>query len=291
MSLTNKRLALLLIAATALTSFGFLNFGNKDAVAKVSHTKITKSELNDQIQQLSPNDQKVIKDNPENKKLVLNQMIDQELVVLEATKEGYSRSPEYKDQIENYKRNLLINMFINDKVNKNVQVTPEEVKAFYTQNKAQFEAKEERNVRHILISTNGRTDAEAKTKANNILKMAKAGKSSFEKLAATYSDHEESKNRGGELGYFQKGALKKEFSDAAFGIAKKGEVAGPIKTDLGYHVIELVDIRTRPEIPLAQVQQQIAQSIAQAKSRQLQQELLSSLKDKYTVEIFDNNLN
>jgi peptidyl-prolyl cis-trans isomerase C len=291
MNSRKRQLAIALIAVTSLSTFGFLGFNSKETVAKVSHKKITKTDLENQINALPEKDKQLVKSNPQAKQQILNQMIDQELVAIEAKKEGYTRSDDYKTQLDNYKRNLLINMFINDKVNKNVQVSREEVQAFFQQNQAQFSEKKERNVAHILISTAERTDAEARAKANNVARQVKTGKSDFAKAAATHSDHAESKNKGGELGYFQKGQLKKEFSDAAFKLNANGQIAGPVKTDLGYHIIKLLDTRTRPAIPLAQVQQQIAQSIAQAKSRQLQEELLSSLKEKYTVEVIETNLN
>jgi len=83
---------------------------------------------------------------------------------------------------------------------------------------------------HILVKGQG--------KANEIMERIKNGES-FESLAKEFSECP-SKKRGGDLGYFGRGMMVKEFEKAAFD-AERGSVVGPIKTQFGWHVIKVVD--------------------------------------------------
>jgi len=83
---------------------------------------------------------------------------------------------------------------------------------------------------HILVK--------GQDKANEILQRIRSG-DNFERLAQEFSDCP-SKKRGGDLGYFGRGMMVKEFEKAAFD-AEKGEVVGPIKTQFGWHIIKVVD--------------------------------------------------
>jgi parvulin-like peptidyl-prolyl isomerase len=85
--------------------------------------------------------------------------------------------------------------------------------------------------------------ASVKALAKDIIKRAKAGES-FDKLAEDYSNDPASSAQGGDLGYFGRGTMAKEFEDAAFK-AKPGSIIGPIKTEYGYHIIKVNDRTTR----------------------------------------------
>ncbi len=88
------------------------------------------------------------------------------------------------------------------------------------------------NAAHILVKD--------EAKATDILAMMKDGKD-FGQLAGTYSECPSGK-KGGSLGWFGKGQMVKEFEDAAFN-AKKGETIGPIKTQFGWHLIKVTDVK------------------------------------------------
>ncbi len=85
---------------------------------------------------------------------------------------------------------------------------------------------------HILVKD--------QKQAYEILARAKAGED-FGALAKQYSTCP-SKSKGGDLGTFGRGQMVKKFEDAAFG-AKKGDIVGPVKTDFGYHLIKVIDMK------------------------------------------------
>ena len=91
-------------------------------------------------------------------------------------------------------------------------------------------------VKHILITTDARTDAEAKKRAEEVVAKIKAG-TSFAAVAAQYSEDTASKANGGALAVYNKGTFGDAF-DQAVASLKSGQVSAPVKTEFGYHVIE-----------------------------------------------------
>lgn len=83
-------------------------------------------------------------------------------------------------------------------------------------------------------------DKTAKDKAAEVLKLVKEGKEDFGELAKRYSQDPGTAEKGGDLGYFKRGAMVKEFEDAVFAL-KVGEISDLVKTNYGYHIIKLED--------------------------------------------------
>jgi foldase protein PrsA len=119
-------------------------------------------------------------------------------------------------------------------VGKDVAVTAEQVKAFYDNpdNKAQFDVPDTVDARHVLVTS--------KAKALLVERLLKADPSdaNWKKVAKKYSIDPGSKGSGGSLGTFPKGRMVKEFENEAFSI-KVGTISGPVKTQFGYHIIEV----------------------------------------------------
>ncbi|NDV25871.1 SurA N-terminal domain-containing protein [Desulfovibrio sp. JC010] len=157
--------------------------------------------------------------------------------------------------------------FTPEELSINETVTPDEVKAYYEANKDSFQQDEQVKARHILIAVdeNGsdKDVAAAEKKIKKVLAKAKSGQD-FGKLAEKYSEGPSS-SKGGELGWFGKGAMVKPFEDAAFAL-KKGEVSKPVRTRFGWHLIKVEDIRKAGQKELDQVKDEISTIIAQEKA-------------------------
>lgn len=133
-----------------------------------------------------------------------------------------------------------------DVVKKSIQISEPDLKAYYDQNVARLSGKEERRASHILINAPKGMPAEqrqkAKTLVDDLLKKVRSAPDSFAALAKANSQDAGSAANGGDLEFFQRGAMVKPFEDAAFAL-KKGDISEVIESDFGYHIIKLTDIK------------------------------------------------
>lgn len=139
-------------------------------------------------------------------------------------------------------------------------VDAEEVRKFYEAQQARFITKEERRASHILVAVKpDASDADrkaAEAKAAAIAAQVRAKPAAFAEIAKKDSQDPGSAVQGGDLGFFARGAMVKPFEDAAFG-AKKDDVVGPIRSDFGYHVIRVTDVRPAKGRSLAEATPEI----------------------------------
>ena len=163
-----------------------------------------------------------------------------------------------------------------------VGIPEAEVRQAYEQNAARFSAPEERQARHILIAAAGDAGAEAraaaKAKAEEILKQARAAPDKFAELARTHSQDPGSSQDGGDLGFLVRGATKKPFDDALFAM-KAGEIAGPVETEFGYHVIKLEAVRGGSAEPFEKVRPMIEAELKKTRASKRFAELAEQLNN------------
>lgn len=126
------------------------------------------------------------------------------------------------------------------------EVSADEIKQYYEQNSKRFAKSEERQASHILIAVDAKSSAEekqvARVKAEALLKQVKQNPASFADVAKKYSQDPGSAAQGGDLGFFTRGAMLKPFEDAVFQM-KPGDIAGPVESTYGYHIIRLTAVR------------------------------------------------
>ena len=129
-----------------------------------------------------------------------------------------------------------------DKVEASIAVTDEQLRKAYSASLDNFRMPERIHVRHILISTQGKSDAEKKAlrdKAEDVLKQAKSG-SDWVALAKKYSDDKSNAEQGGDLNWVVRGQMVPEFESAAFALKPK-EISGIVTSQFGYHIIQMLD--------------------------------------------------
>ena len=134
-----------------------------------------------------------------------------------------------------------------DAIEKNITLNDADLKAYFDQNQATLAAKEERRASHILINAaDSASDADkqkAREKAQSILDAIKKNPASFADAAKKNSQDPGSAVKGGDLGFFARGAMVKPFEDAAYAL-KKGDISGLVQSDFGFHIIQLTDIKS-----------------------------------------------
>ena len=207
-------------------------------------------------------------DSPQTRELVREELIAREIFVQEADKRGLSRSEDVQRQLENTRQDILIRALIRDYITKN-PVKDEDIKAEYDKFKQEAAASgKEYKARHILV--------EKEEDAKKIIDKLKKGEK-FETLAKDSKDPGSGAN-GGDLGWNSASTFVKEFSDAMVALTKGKTVTAPVKTQFGYHVIRLDDVRDAEPPPLDQVKPQIQQQLERQRVQQLQQELRAAAK-------------
>lgn len=136
-------------------------------------------------------------------------------------------------------------------------VTEAEVKAAYDARSAEFKVPEQRRASHILVKT--------REEADKILAELKKSPGRFAELAKKHSDDTGSAAKGGDLEWFSSGMMVKPFEDAVFGMKKEGEIAGPVQSEFGFHVIRLTGIKPGKARPLEEVRKELTVEVARQK--------------------------
>ncbi|HPD60814.1 MAG TPA: SurA N-terminal domain-containing protein [Thermodesulfobacteriota bacterium] len=150
-------------------------------------------------------------------------------------------------------------------------VSPEEIDEYYKNFSEEFWEPRKVHARHILIKINpgakSEEKKEAEKKAEEILSLIKGGKS-FEQMALMYSQDQITAKEGGDLGFFPRGQMIKEFDDAAFNL-KPGEVSGVVETKFGFHIIKVEEIKEERTKPLEEVKEEIREKLIKEKTQDL----------------------
>ena len=158
-------------------------------------------------------------------------------------------------------------------------VTDAQIQTYYTAHQAQYSVKDQAKVRHILIAVprgaDAKTDAAAKVKAEDLLRQIKAG-GNFAELASKNSDDPGSKVQGGELGWLNPGQTVPAFDKAAFSLAP-GQTSDLIKTEFGYHILQVEDKKSAHLKPLSEVRAEIVPVLEQQQIGSAEQNFAAQL--------------
>ena len=176
-----------------------------------------------------------------------------------------------------------------------VSVSDGDLRQYYNQHAEQYKVPERVHVRHILVKTpppgaDGKVDQkavdEAKAKADGLLKQIQNG-GNFEELAKKNSDDPGSATKGGELPPFQHGAMVPEFEQAAFALQNKGQLSGLVKSQYGYHIIQLIDKQSAHTKSFEEVKADITPIAKQQKESKAADELARTLETQAKAQGLD----
>lgn len=207
-------------------------------------------------------------DGPELRNAVRETLIRRELLVQEAKKKGIDKQPAVVQRLELARQELYIQGFVQD-YTKSHPVSDDVLKAEYDRIKAQLGGNEYKT-RHILV--------EKEETAKDIIAKLKSG-AKFEDLAKQSKDPG-SKDNGGDLGWGSPANYVKPFSEALTKLPKGKYTETPVKTEFGYHVIQVDDVRPLTPPPFEAIKPQLTQ-----RAQQLQiEKLVSTLREKAKVD-------
>ncbi len=212
--------------------------------------------------------------NPELRERARDMLITRELISQEAMNRGVIANPAIQDQLEEARLNILVGAVFDDYIKRD-GVSDSELKAAYDQVKGQFEGKEYK-VRHILV--------EKEAEAKSILAKLKAGEK-FEELAKANSKDPGSAVKGGDLDWMSPQSLVPEFSKAMVALPKGQLTEKPVKTQYGFHIIRVDDVRESKVPTMAELKPQLIDMMNQDQNWQRAKfnEMITKLKAKAKV--------
>jgi len=294
------------LAATALLALGVpackknkgkTHTGGGDpsqVVAKVDDAVITVGEVQDRINKQSPF-VRARYTTTEKKKEFLDTLIRFEVMANEAERRGYDKDPE----VLRVMKQQMISKFLQKDFESKLKVedVPDaDVEKYYKDHPAEFNQKDEVRVSEVVAKDKPKADkayAEAKALPKGAAAMpATPDAKQFKDIVAKYSDDEDAKQRGGDLGFFDKDTTRypKPVVEAAFKLSEVGDVTPPFKTDRGWTVVRLTQKRPGFNRPLAEVKRQIQQRLFRDTRSKAMDNFVAELKKKSNIEVNEANL-
>jgi foldase protein PrsA len=237
-------------------------------------------------------------------KILLDQLIDQRLIMQEARRQNaVATDAQIQQQIDEIKKNFpteaefqsalsqrgLTLTSLRDRIRTTVTVqnivsklpvpapSDADIEKYFREHRAEFDQAEQVRIRHILV--------ESEAEARLVLARLDRG-DKFEDLAKQYSKDPGSKDSGGDLGFQSRGALVPEFEKVAFSL-KPGQRSGPVKTQFGFHIIQVLEIKPAKAAALtAEIREQIRNKLLGSAREKAFAEWLKQLKAKAAIKRF-----
>jgi peptidyl-prolyl cis-trans isomerase D len=178
------------------------------------------------------------------------------------------------------KRSFQVLIVDQAKLEQTMVIPDAELRAAYSASMDNFRMPERVKAQHILIKTQGKSDAEKKAalaKAEDLLKQLKAG-ADFSKLAEKNSEDSSNAPKGGDLGWFVRGAMVPQFDQAAFAL-KPGELSGIVTTEYGYHIIKVNEKENARVKPFEEVKADLAAEIKKQRITETMQKTADGMHD------------
>jgi len=245
---------------------------SQTVVATVAGEPVYQSELNETVDQFKGQFGQLSEE--QLKAVALSSLIDMKLIVADAEAKGLDETDAFKKRMDQAREQELYNAYFDEEIGN--KITDDMLQARYDEEIAKAPKQDEVHARHILVDT--------KEEAEDIIKQLDDG-ADFAELAKEHSTGP-SGEKGGDLGYFGKGQMVPEFEEVAFALEPGQHTEEPVKTQFGYHVIEVEDKREKAPVPFDQIKDQLRQLIISEKYN----EVLGNMKDGDTVVIEDEGL-
>ena len=263
--------------------------GPDDVVAKLGSAEIRVSDLQKLLETQPPEirDQ-LLKSPPALDRLVRTEVYRRALIE-EARTKGWDRRPEVVAQMERAREQVLLSNYMNDLARPPADFPNEqELLAAYNANLAEFALPRQFRVAQIFVAVAKdapKADADRlRKKAEDIAKRAQSKEADFARLAQANSDHKTSAEQGGDLGWLAERDMIPEMGTLIPTLAK-GEVGKPVRTEQGWHVIKLLDLKPAGVRPLTEVRAQLIAAMRQRLAQENEKRYLDKLAERTPVAV------
>lgn len=207
------------------------------------------------------------------KRKFLEDLIVRELLLQAASKLGLDQSPDFRERTERFKEQLALDELTKQVVNGEVTITSDELDAYYASHSAEMLATGEIRAAQIVVP--------AAAQARDLKRQLERG-GDFAKLAQRYSTDEATKQNGGDLGPYRRGAVDPEV-EAVLLALRPGTVSEPIKTESGFHLIKVLSRDPGGPRSVHAFRERLRQELSAEKRRKRFEEFLSKLRATATI--------
>lgn len=233
---------------------------NEKIAAKVGNIEISEAMVDRTIDSLRPEQQSFFR-TEEGRKQLIDQMVNIELINAYGETLGVRDSDLYRTQMERAQKDIMLNSTMG-KVMEDVKITDEELENELAKENSEYKGEDVIGAKHILV--------DSEEKAKEIKNKIDSGEVSFEDAARENSSCP-SKEQGGDLGTFGKGMMVPEFEEASLK-AEIGKTTEPVKTQFGYHLINVYQRGVNKE--------EVRSKMLQSKQMGVYNNLVAELREK-----------
>jgi peptidyl-prolyl cis-trans isomerase C len=239
-----------------------------DSPVLVSYAQgsFTVDDYNAQVSRLPERSRQLLGD-PEKRRQFIESYVISELIFADGERRGFGDDAAIRKQVHDLERSLVIRKVMQDY--RSQAVSDQEVRSYYDANTEAFSS-DRVKVSHILVKE--------EALALEILGKVRNAPDTFGSLAAEHSTDRTNAKKGGDLGFFERGRMVKEFEEASFGLDADGEIAGPIKTRFGYHLIMRTGGEDGAIKPFSEVKASIRNRLITEKRKAMTDSFIADLK-------------
>jgi hypothetical protein len=262
-----RKISIIALCSIIIFSCGKTGDPESPAVARVSKTVLSQAELDRTLLSFS--------DRPYNKTEIVSDWIDRELLFLAAIEAGIENDETLKHQVEAYRKDLIGRTFMDNYIASGISVDNSEIREYYDENRDAFKHQNDgAKIIHFLVQSD--------TVAENIAETLRKTNQDIDRkeLLAKYTV---------DVLDVAKGSLLVPVNDAIFSNSRRN-IIGPIQTNFGYHVVEVLDrYRSGSQIELDNAFDEIYQTIYNQKKQVRATSLMDSLRNHYNVKLYLEN--
>jgi len=277
------------LALSLPLSLPLATWAQSAVVAHAGQASVTQADVTAMLKSLNPSVRVQLAADPAKLDQVVRSRLAVAAVLAEANAKGWDKQPQVQAMIDEARRDVVMRSYL-----ASVSMPPADypsdadIQAAYDQNQAAFAVPRALRISQIYIAVAPNADAstldKARKQATDLAHQARASGADFAALAQANSQDKPSATRGGDLGFLPDNAIVPEIRKAADGM-KPGDVAGPIQTSAGFHVIKLTDTHAAGVRALADVKEQIRAQLKQQRAQQNAQAYMAKLVGPSAVTI------
>lgn len=246
---------------------------------------VTVREFEARLSRIEKDQRAAVANDPERLAQMLKDLARQELLGIQAKEKGLLEREDVKASVRLAKQEALARALMEEvKAQAEPADYEQQAREYYLTHPDEFQLPERVTVSHVLISTKEHPEEEARQTASEVLEMARDQGKDFKSLVKEYSDDPSASRNQGTFEDVQRGQMVEPFEEAAFGLDQPGQIAGPVKTEYGYHVIRLEERKPPEKQPFEAVKDSVVRKMEERHLQRAVQQYVGELQSEHQLE-------